>query len=79
VLGGRIRGSHQLEGGGDRVRLSRDLERDAVADGYIHRAASGADGLPGAVAAWVTRRWNATAAGLGLRIGERQEYRDFSF
>jgi hypothetical protein len=27
----------------------------------------------------VSRRWNATAAGLGLRIGERQEYRDFSF
>jgi hypothetical protein len=25
-----------------------------------------------------SRRWNATA-GLGLRIGERQEYRDFSF
>jgi hypothetical protein len=27
----------------------------------------------------VSRRWNATAAGLGLRIGERQEYRDPSF
>jgi hypothetical protein len=35
VLGGRIRGSHQLEGGGDRVRLSRDLERDAISEGYI--------------------------------------------
>ena len=26
---------HRLAGGGDRVRLSRDLERDAVAAGYI--------------------------------------------
>jgi len=31
VLGGRLRGSHRLDGGGDRVRLSRDLERDAIA------------------------------------------------
>lgn len=29
-LGGRIKGSHKLEGGGDRVRLSRELERDAI-------------------------------------------------
>ena len=35
VLGGRIKGSHQLEGGGDRVRLSRELERDAVEAGYV--------------------------------------------
>ena len=35
VLGGRIRGSHRLEGGGDRVRLSRDLERDAISNGYV--------------------------------------------
>jgi len=35
VLGGRLRGSHRLDGGGDRVRLSRDLERDAIAAGYV--------------------------------------------
>jgi hypothetical protein len=35
VLGGRIRGSHRLEGGGDRVRLSEPLERDAIAAGYV--------------------------------------------
>jgi hypothetical protein len=35
VLGGRLRGSHRLEGGGDRVRLSRDLERDAIDAGYV--------------------------------------------
>jgi hypothetical protein len=35
VLGGRIRGAHRLAGGGDRVRLSRDLERDAIATGYV--------------------------------------------
>ena len=29
-LGGRIKGAHKLEGGGDRVRLSRELERDAI-------------------------------------------------
>lgn len=29
-LGGRIKGSHKLDGGGDRVRLSRELERDAI-------------------------------------------------
>jgi hypothetical protein len=34
VLGGRLRGSHRLDGGGDRVRLSRDLERDAISAGY---------------------------------------------
>jgi hypothetical protein len=35
VLGGRLRGSHRLDGGGDRVRLSRDLERDAIAAGFV--------------------------------------------
>jgi hypothetical protein len=35
VLGGRLRGSHRLAGGGDRVRLSRDLERDAIWAGYV--------------------------------------------
>jgi hypothetical protein len=35
VLGGRIKGSHPLEGGGDRVRLSRELERDAIDAGYV--------------------------------------------
>jgi hypothetical protein len=35
VLGGRLRGSHRLDGGGDRVRLSRDLERDAIDAGYV--------------------------------------------
>ena len=34
-LGGRLRGSHLLPGGGDRVRLSRELERDAIEGGYI--------------------------------------------
>jgi hypothetical protein len=34
-LGGRISGSHHLEGGGDRVRLSRDLERDAIEAEYV--------------------------------------------
>jgi hypothetical protein len=34
-LGGRIRGSHKIEGGGDRVRLSRELERDAIGSGLI--------------------------------------------
>ncbi len=29
-LGGRIKGAHKLDGGGDRVRLSRELERDAI-------------------------------------------------
>lgn len=33
--GGRIKGSHELPGGGDRVRLSGELERDAIAAGYI--------------------------------------------
>jgi hypothetical protein len=31
LLGGRLRGSHRLDGGGDRVRLSVALERDAIA------------------------------------------------
>jgi hypothetical protein len=35
MLGGRIAGSHQLPGGGDRVRLSRELERDAMEAGYV--------------------------------------------
>ena len=34
-LGGRIRGSHRLPGGGDRVRLSRLLERDAIEAGLV--------------------------------------------
>jgi hypothetical protein len=34
-LGGRIRGSHLLPAGGDRVRLSRQLERDAVEAGLV--------------------------------------------
>jgi hypothetical protein len=34
-LGGRIGGSHRLDGGGDRVRLSRQLERDAVEANYV--------------------------------------------
>ena len=35
VFGGRLNGSHRLEGGGDRVRLSRQLERDASELGHI--------------------------------------------
>jgi hypothetical protein len=35
ILGGRIKGSHRLPGGGDRVRLSRELERDAIEAGYV--------------------------------------------
>jgi hypothetical protein len=35
VLGGRLQGSHRLPGGGDRVRLSRELERDAIEAGYV--------------------------------------------
>jgi hypothetical protein len=34
-LGGRIRGSHKIEGGGDRVRLSRELERDAIEQALV--------------------------------------------
>jgi hypothetical protein len=34
-LGGRIPGSHKIEGGGDRVRLSRELERDAEQAGLV--------------------------------------------
>lgn len=33
--GGRLSGSHRLEGGGDRVRLSRELERDAIEAGRV--------------------------------------------
>jgi hypothetical protein len=35
LLGGRLKGSHRLAGGGDRVRLSRALERDAIEAGYV--------------------------------------------
>jgi hypothetical protein len=35
VLGGRISGSHRLLGGGDRVRLSRDLESEGIAAGLL--------------------------------------------
>jgi hypothetical protein len=35
LLGGRLRGSHRLEGGGDRVRPSEDLKRDAIAAEYV--------------------------------------------
>jgi hypothetical protein len=35
LLGGRLKGSHRLDGGGDRVRLSRDLLRDAIAAGAV--------------------------------------------
>src|SRR5262249_3871359 len=35
MLGGRLKGSHRLDGGGDRVRLSRALERDAIEAGYV--------------------------------------------
>lgn len=34
-LGGRIKGSHKLDGGGDRVRLSRELARDAIDAGLV--------------------------------------------
>jgi hypothetical protein len=34
-LGGRIKGPHRLEGGGDRVRLSDQLKDDAIAARYI--------------------------------------------
>jgi hypothetical protein len=35
LLGGRIKGSHRLEGGGDRVRLSEPLKHDAIDAGYV--------------------------------------------
>ena len=35
LLGGRIKGSHRLEGGGDRVRLSEPLKHHAIAAGYV--------------------------------------------
>src|SRR5262249_26935880 len=35
VFGGRRNGSHRLPGGGDRIRLSRQLERDAVEAGDV--------------------------------------------
>lgn len=34
-LGGRIRGSHKIDGGGDRVRLSIELERDTIEAGLV--------------------------------------------
>jgi hypothetical protein len=37
MLGGRIAGSHRLPGGGDRVRLSRQLELDSIEAGYVAR------------------------------------------
>jgi hypothetical protein len=35
MLGGRIKGSHRLEGGGDRVRLSEQLKLDALEARYV--------------------------------------------
>lgn len=35
MLGGRVRGSHRLPDGGDRVRLSRLLERDAIEAEFV--------------------------------------------
>jgi hypothetical protein len=35
MFGGRLKGSHRLPGGGDRVRLSRELERDAIEARYV--------------------------------------------
>ena len=35
MLGRRRKGSHRLPGGGDRVRLSEDLKRDAIAAGFV--------------------------------------------
>jgi hypothetical protein len=35
MLGGRLKGSHRLAGSGDRVRLSRQLERDALSAGAV--------------------------------------------
>jgi hypothetical protein len=35
MLGGRLKGSHRLDGGGDRVRPSLDLKRDAIEARYI--------------------------------------------
>lgn len=35
IRGARKRGSHQLPGGGDRVRLSAALKREAIAAGYV--------------------------------------------
>jgi hypothetical protein len=35
ILGRRWKGSHRLPGGGDRVRLSRQLEHDAIDAGYV--------------------------------------------
>lgn len=34
-LGGRISGSHRLEGGGDRVRLSKALKEDSIEAGFV--------------------------------------------
>jgi hypothetical protein len=35
LLGDRLNGSHLLPGGGDRVRLSKALEHDAIDAGYV--------------------------------------------
>src|SRR5262245_1745202 len=35
MFGGRLAGSHRLPGGGDRVRLSRELERDSIEASYV--------------------------------------------
>jgi hypothetical protein len=35
LRGGRIKGSHRLEGGGDRVRLSDQLKNEAIVAGYV--------------------------------------------
>jgi hypothetical protein len=35
LRGGRIKGSHRLEGGGNRVRLSAKLKEDAIAAGLV--------------------------------------------
>jgi hypothetical protein len=37
IVGTRLRGIHRLQGGGDRVRLSDALKRDAIAAGYVRR------------------------------------------
>ena len=37
LLGSRIKGSHRLEGGGDRVRLSDALKRDVIEAGWVRQ------------------------------------------
>ena len=36
MFGGRLKGSHTLPGGGDRVRLSKTLKNDAIRAGYVN-------------------------------------------